>query len=252
MTSSVDIAISLANNFGWKVFPANPENKRPLVSGWKEKASSEADQIAKLFEPFGGAMVAIPTGPINGLTVVDVDRKNGVDGLQTLMKLAMRMPTSAIVYTPTGGLHLYYSSQDEEYPCSVGKIGPGVDVRGVGGYVIGAGSVGMTGAYRWKNDLHKTKYGILPLTVDLKQAITGKFRKSNKIDSPCASILDPVMEGQRNDEITRRCGVLFHKGYPAEEVEMMLHRINEKCCTPPLDDREVSRIFQSIAKREGE
>jgi len=34
MTNSLDIAIKLADDFGWKVFPANPENKKPLISGW--------------------------------------------------------------------------------------------------------------------------------------------------------------------------------------------------------------------------
>ena len=59
------------------------------------------------------------------------------------------------------------------------------------------------------------------------------------------------MEGQRNDEMTRRCGVLFKRGYSAEQVEGMLDRINQRCCTPPLGDREIQNIFRSIAKREG-
>ena len=37
MTSSLDKAINLATDFGWRVFPANPENKGPLISGWQDK-----------------------------------------------------------------------------------------------------------------------------------------------------------------------------------------------------------------------
>jgi|MDSW01.2.fsa_nt_gb hypothetical protein len=251
MTSSVDKAIKLANDFGWRVFPANLKNKRPLISGWQERATSDPDGIRELFTPFPNAMIGLPTGPINKITVVDLDKKNEVDGFKTVMSLGIRMPTSAIAFTPSGGFHLYYSTQSDEYPCSAGKIGPGVDIRGVGGYVIAPGSISSTGEYRWKNDLHKTKYGILPLTVDLKQVINGKHQHSKKKPFSPSRILEPVMEGQRNDEMTRRCGVLFKRGYSAEQVEGMLDRINHRCCIPPLGDREIHSIFRSIAKREG-
>ena len=251
MTSSVDKAIKLADDFGWRVFPANPENKKPLISGWQERATSDPDGIRELFTPFPNAMIGLPTGPINKITVVDLDIKNEVDGFKTVMSLGIRMPTSAIAFTPSGGFHLYYSTHSDEYPCSAGKIGPGVDIRGAGGYVIAPGSISPTGKYRWKNDLHKTKYGILSLTVDLKQVINGKHQHSQRKTFPHSMILEPVMEGKRNDEMTRRCGVLFKRGYSVEQVEGMLDRINQRCCTPPLGDREIQNIFRSIAKREG-
>ena len=51
MTSSVDKAIKLAEDFGWRVFPANPKNKRPLISGWQDKAASDPEEINKLLPP---------------------------------------------------------------------------------------------------------------------------------------------------------------------------------------------------------
>ena len=51
-------------------------------------------------------------------------------------------PVTYTVTTPTGGLHLYYTAPDgPEIRNSAGKIGPLVDVRGGGGYVLAAGSV---------------------------------------------------------------------------------------------------------------
>ena len=85
MTSSVDKAIKLANDFGWRVFPANLKNKRPLISGWQERATSDPDGIRELFTPFPNAMIGLPTGPINKITVVDLDKKNEVDGFKTVM-----------------------------------------------------------------------------------------------------------------------------------------------------------------------
>ncbi len=47
MTISVDRAIKLADDFGWRVFPANPKNKRPLISGWQDKATSDPEESKK-------------------------------------------------------------------------------------------------------------------------------------------------------------------------------------------------------------
>ncbi len=249
--NSAKVALDLAETFEWRVFPARPDNKAPLIKNWQERASSNPKDITNLFQSFPNAMIGLPTGPINRITVVDLDIKNGVDGLKTITSRGMKMPTRAIAHTPTGGFHLYYNSGTEEYPCSAGKIGPGVDVRGVGGYVIAPGSVALSGCYRWKHDLHKTRYGILPMTVCLKAAITGKSRAKPSKPGFCKTILDPVMEGQRNVEMTRRCGMLFRRGYSTHEVEGLLSRINTRCCSPPLREQELLQIIRSIAKREG-
>ena len=51
-------------------------------------------------------------------------------------------------------------------------------------------------------------------------------------------------------ELTRRCGVLFKK-LSSNEVLNQLNFINVRCCRPPLKERQVYKIFNSIRKREG-
>ena len=63
----------VAKLWGWKVFPANPENKTPLIKDWKNRASNNETIINRLFAPFPNAMLAVPTGPVNGITVIDFD-----------------------------------------------------------------------------------------------------------------------------------------------------------------------------------
>ena len=68
------------------------------------------------------------------------------DGRDVLALLAewagQPWPVTYTVKTPTGGLHLYYAAPDgPEIRNSAGKIGPLIDVRGGGGYVLAAGSV---------------------------------------------------------------------------------------------------------------
>ena len=99
--------------------------------------------------------VGLACGP-SRLVVVDLDthsplpedwRLPGVhDGRDVLALLAewagQPWPVTYTVKTPTGGLHLYYTSPDgPEIRNSAGKIGPLIDVRGGGGYVLAAGSV---------------------------------------------------------------------------------------------------------------
>jgi len=41
-----------------------------------------------------------------------------------------------MVHTASGGLHVYFDAGNRELKCSAGLLGPGLDVRGDGGYVI--------------------------------------------------------------------------------------------------------------------
>ena len=51
-----------------------------------------------------------------------------------------------------------------------------------------------------------------------------------------------INEGNRNDEMTKRCGYLFNKYKPHEVYSMML-KINQRCCLPPLSEKEVTQIL---------
>lgn len=84
----------------------------------------------------------IPTGVTNGLFVVDVDMKDGKDGGATLAALAAGrvLPETKTVLTPTGGAHLYWKLPPGVYVPNRQALGPGLDVRGEGGYVVGPGS----------------------------------------------------------------------------------------------------------------
>lgn len=89
----------------------------------------------------------------NPLLGVDLDRKNGVDGVESLRELAdergFEVPATAVIATPSGGLHLWFTGPaGARVPNSAGKLGPGIDVRGYGGYLVGPGSWTPRGVYR--------------------------------------------------------------------------------------------------------
>jgi len=139
---------------GWAVFPCRPGDKRPAVPDWERRACADTDRVARYW-PSAQHNVGLACGP-SRLVVVDLDTHSplpddwglpGVhDGRDVLALLAewagQPWPVTYTVTTPTGGLHLYYTAPDgQRIRNSAGKIGPLIDVRGGGGYVLAAGSV---------------------------------------------------------------------------------------------------------------
>lgn len=142
---------------GWAVFPCRPDNKRPTVDRWEQRACSDPERVRKHW-PGPQHNIGIACGP-SELVVVDLDTIEhggqlpqewwsvpGIrDGADVLAELAIRAghswPATWTVRTPSGGLHLYFQAlAGRQIRNSAGKVGPMVDIRAAGGYVVGAGS----------------------------------------------------------------------------------------------------------------
>jgi hypothetical protein len=119
-------------------------------------ATADPKRLDELFDaaPYAtGYGIACGRGnePLLG---VDLDRKNGVDGVASLAALAEQhgfsVPETAVIATPSGGLHLWFTGPaGAPVRNSAGKLGPGIDVRGYGGYLVGPGSWTPKGPYRF-------------------------------------------------------------------------------------------------------
>ena len=74
------------SQLGFRVFPLVPGTKRPAIEGWKSRATREVEQVRTWWAggEFTGYPVGIATGPGSGVWVLDLDRKNGVDGFASL------------------------------------------------------------------------------------------------------------------------------------------------------------------------
>lgn len=142
-------ALAYAGKFGWKVFPRR--GRYPLTShGWKD-ASSDPDTIIAWWRQWPDALIATPTGEV--IVVLDIDRKNGVDGFETLEELGKSvLPETPMVHTPSGGLHIYFAANPHvSIGFSVGVLGKGLDVLGVGTSV----ALPTPGwSYRWDDHLN--------------------------------------------------------------------------------------------------
>lgn len=123
---------------GWPIFPVG-RNKVPRVK-WGEAATTDPAQIETWWRQWPDALIGMKTGRASGLIVLDVDVKDpAAYGFDTLADLGLAiLPNTPLAHTPSGGLHIYFAVNPQvEIRDSVGKhgLGPGLDVRGDGGYV---------------------------------------------------------------------------------------------------------------------
>jgi hypothetical protein len=141
---------------GIPVFPTNPLDKRPLISGGFKNATTDKTQIRDWWQKWPNAMIAAPTGAASNMWIVDVDRDpvRNIDGMTELAKLIAQhgeLPATLMTTTPRGGRHLIFLwNNGVEIRNSTGKVGQGIDVRGEGGYVCLPPSRRADGAlYQW-------------------------------------------------------------------------------------------------------
>lgn len=125
-----------------------------LVPHGRNDASCDPEVIRRWWTEAPFANVAIATGPESGLAVLDVDpRHGGEDSLVALREDAGELPRTFVVKTGGGGWHYYFKHPGTKVPSVGGKLGPGLDTRGDGGYVLAPPSNHLSGgSYLWSPD----------------------------------------------------------------------------------------------------
>jgi hypothetical protein len=148
MVTPLDAALHYAER-GYPVFPCSPNSKVPFArtNGSKDATTDEAT-IRRWWESAPTANVAIATGSVSGLYVVDVDVPSS-----EVMPL---LPTTWTARTRGGGWHYVYACA-EPLPNTNKKAPNAVhadaDTRGEGGYILVFPSVVDGLPYSWVNDI---------------------------------------------------------------------------------------------------
>jgi len=132
----LDAAIEYAR-LGWQVFPCHPVGHHPLVKRGFYEATAEANMIKSWWTRWPDAAIGLRTGQESGMFAIDIDPRHGGDiSLELLETEHGPLPETVESQTGGGGRHLLFAWPGRPVPCSVGKIGRGIDTRGDGGYII--------------------------------------------------------------------------------------------------------------------
>ncbi|MDT0265560.1 bifunctional DNA primase/polymerase [Streptomyces sp. DSM 44915] len=154
-------ALGLAGR-GWHVFPLIPGTKRPAITRWEDRATTDTARITRCWSR-AGYNIGLATGPSH-LVVIDLDvpkpGEDGPDGAWYLAALCERhdrpYPADTFtVATPSGGTHLYFTAPENgaRLRNTAGRLAPKVDTRASGGYVVAPGSTVHGHPYAVLNDM---------------------------------------------------------------------------------------------------
>src|SRR5262245_40835910 len=156
---------------GWPVFPCHgmqdgqctcsgkpncTPGKHPLTAHGFEDATTDPKQIDRWWTENPDANVAVATGACSGLIVVDEDPRHGGDlTLEDLEAQYGKLPDTVISLTGGGGKHYVFRHFGKALSSRAHAFGPGLDLKGDGGYIIAPPSLHVSGLrYEWEASSH--------------------------------------------------------------------------------------------------
>jgi bifunctional DNA primase/polymerase-like protein len=204
--------------------------KHPRTRHGLRDASTDPARIRAWWAAWPDANVGIATGR---LVVVDLDGAHGRATLAALEHAHEPLPPTPAALTGRG-VHLYFRAGEHRIANSAGRLGAGLDVRGLGGYIVAPPSLHADGhRYRWI-----ARRSPAPLPRWLAQLLTATARPARRTVLPdlvsadrrrgyfAAAVHGEVANvaaarpGTRNDTLNRaafRLGQLARVGHGAVE-----------------------------------
>jgi hypothetical protein len=227
---------------GWPVFPVDG-NKKPMVKEGVKAASLDPKRIQGWWGTWPTAAIGCHTGAA-GLVVIDCDIKNGINGIANFERLCIDKNNAPIVITPSGGKHIFFKdTTGGKIKPSIGKLVPGVDIRGGISYVILPPSKIVGGEYKAIGELVTKNIPCIP--TDLAKRLlntTIPVMGCNVEDS------NVIHLGIRNQTLTSLAGTMRRKGMTENEIFAAMMVTNTERCQPPLQEDEVNQIIKSVCK----
>jgi hypothetical protein len=230
---------------GMRVFPLKPGEKTPAIDSWQKWASADPAFVERVWSK-GAFNIGVAMG--GGWVGLDIDRKHGKDGLVALAALGVE-PAGFVVGTPSGGRHVYYRGPD--LGNSAGRLGDGLDLRGVGGYLVGPGSVVEGGAYEV---LAEGEIADCPAAI-VQRSIAPRERGADQApvvdaDDPAAvaravdylrDVAEPAVEGQAGDLTAYKvANRVMDFGVSAETALALMAAHWNPRCSPPWDAEDLA------------
>jgi hypothetical protein len=238
-------ALTLASR-GLHVFPCLPRDKRPATEHGFLDATRDAEVIKSWWRAEPTANVAVRTGAVSNLVVLDVDGAEAA-----LMQLEAEhgaLPPSVEVITARGR-HIWFRHPGGTVPNSASRVAPHIDVRGDGGYVLAPPSVHPDGRrYSWSVDCA----GAVATAPDwlLAKLAAPNGNGSATPSTDWQELIKGVAEGARDNSLTKLTGYLLRRRVDPFVTLELIRMFNVARCSPPLPGSDIDRIVNSVCGAE--
>jgi hypothetical protein len=233
---------------GLHIFPCRPGDKRPATPNGCKDATTDASKITAWWRA-SDFNIGVATGAASKIMVVDVDNEDAEAELAKLERKFGELPPSVESVTARGR-HIFFQWPGRDIRNSAGRIAPGIDIRGEGGFVIVPPSLHPTGKrYAWSVDSAGT-FAAAPewlLCLISKDAGSAPFAEP---EDWAATIREGAGNGCRNDSMARLAGMLINKRLDLSAVLEIAQAVNQSRYRPPLPQGEITSIVVNIAAAE--
>lgn len=248
------------HSYNFSLIPCYTHTKEPALDSWTRWQSERADedQLARWMDEYPNANIAIATGAVSGVVVLDLDSDEA-----SALAEGRGLPETVEALSPRGR-HLYFAHPGHRVPNIVGgrgknpKLPAGIDTRGDGGYIIAASSYfvpsakeredgKVEGAYRWREGHSPADIAFAPMPQWLAQIVAPQpvmpvsgpvsvpvIANPTRVDAWAQAALNDELErvrsapqGTRNDQLNVSAhslgrligGGLFDEGVVRSELE---------------------------------
>jgi archaellum biogenesis ATPase FlaH len=239
-------ALAYAVLLGWPVLPLWPRSKNPHTTHGFQDATVDENQIRRWWKMWPDANIGVPTGV--KFFVLDRDPRNG--GSETYQHLIYQHGSLGGTIAQTTGrggesTHWLFAMPDQqEIGCHTG-LWPGLDIKGVGGYIVVPPSIHPdTGQpYTWDGLKPITEQTLLPAPGWL---LTEIGTAQHKAKSEPVQVPGHISYGKQHDTLFKLGSAMRAKGFEEDEIFAALWACNIKRCEKPGPEENIRKLAHSI------
>lgn len=236
-------------------FECRTPGKHPIGSDWETKASNDPYHIRTAFRrrktvdvDTGEPVYYYPNigracGPAGDLAV-DLDTyKEEYAGEALLTREDEDTETNL---TQSGGTHLIYDRQGLPYGNDTGDLPPGVDIRGVGGQILVAPSLGKTGnRYQWELGYEPGQIERKPIPEKLRAILDAAHRTKRSRAAVAVNFADAAGDAPDLSKWDMSDATIDKIHNPAERGHRSEHdaAVVTALCAAGLSDDDILAIF---------
>lgn len=230
--------------------------KHPRTAHGISDATSDEATVTTWWRRWPGANIAVACGP-SRLLVVDLD---GPKAVAAWRELTSQNGSVATLSVRTGrGWHLWFAQPPAAKPLgnSSGKLGPGIDTRGAGGYVLAPPSRHISGhVYEWSAQ----EACIAPLPTWLDTALRptppkparAPIASTHSSDRALVGLVQTVLDAEPGSRNTRLFWAACRAREHADNGSMMwpeaVAALSVAAAAVGLDEDEIAATLRSAAR----